>query len=59
VHLNHLGIPIRHDPFYPQVAHKAEDDFYAPLSLLAKHIQFIDPITQKSMNFSSQLELTL
>ena len=59
VHLNHLGIPIRHDPFYPQVAHKAEDDFSAPLSLLAKHIQFVDPITQKSMNFSSQLELTL
>ncbi|WP_441366644.1 pseudouridine synthase [Acinetobacter lwoffii] len=59
VHLNHLGIPIRHDPFYPQVAHKAEDDFSAPLSLLAKHIQFIDPITQRSMNFSSHLELTL
>jgi tRNA pseudouridine32 synthase/23S rRNA pseudouridine746 synthase len=59
VHLNHLGIPIQHDPFYPQVAHKAEDDFSAPLSLLAKHIQFIDPITQKSMNFSSRFELTL
>ena len=59
VHLNHLGIPIQHDPFYPQVAHKAEDDFSAPLSLLAKHIQFFDPITQKSMNFNSHLELTL
>ncbi|CAM9232519.1 pseudouridine synthase [Acinetobacter pseudolwoffii] len=59
VHLNHLGIPIRHDPFYPQVAHKPDDDFSTPLSLLAKHIQFIDPITQQTMDFSSRLELTL
>src|SRR5690606_3096827 len=31
VHLNFLGIPILNDPFYPAVAHKAEDDFSAPL----------------------------
>jgi tRNA pseudouridine32 synthase/23S rRNA pseudouridine746 synthase len=27
VHLNYLGIPILNDPFYPVVAHKADDDF--------------------------------
>lgn len=59
VHLSHLGIPIQNDPFYPQVSHKADDDFSAPLQLLAKHIQFRDPVTQKQMQFSSELELTL
>lgn len=59
VHLNHLGIPIENDPFYPHVAHKAEDDFSAPLQLLAKHIQFQDPVTSEIMQFSSQHELTL
>lgn len=59
VHLSHLGIPIQNDPFYPQVSHKADDDFSAPLQLLAKHIQFTDPVTQKQMQFSSELELTL
>lgn len=59
VHLNFLGIPIRNDPFYPSVAHKADNDFSAPLQLLAKHIQFIDPITQQLMQFSSEQVLTL
>lgn len=59
VHLSHLGIPIQNDPFYPQVCHKAGDDFSTPLQLLAKHIQFTDPVTQKQMQFNSELELTL
>lgn len=59
VHLNFLGIPIRNDPFYPSVAHKTDNDFSAPLQLLAKHIQFIDPITQQLMQFSSEQVLTL
>ena len=59
VHLNFLGIPILNDPFYPSVAHKADNDFSAPLQLLAKYIQFIDPITQQLMQFSSEQVLTL
>ena len=59
VHLNFLGIPILNDPFYPSVAHKADNNFSAPLQLLAKHIQFIDPITQQLMQFSSEQVLTL
>ncbi|MEQ1446210.1 pseudouridine synthase [Acinetobacter schindleri] len=59
VHLNFLGIPILNDPFYPSVAHKADNDFSAPLQLLARHIQFIDPITQQLMQFSSEQVLTL
>ena len=59
VHLNYLGIPILHDPFYPTVQHKADDDFSCPLQLLAKQIQFVDPISQQEMHFMSSFELPL
>ena len=59
VHLNSLGLAILHDPFYPQVCHKADDDFSQPLQLLAQHIAFIDPITQQAMQFSSSFQLNL
>ena len=59
VHLNSLGIAIKNDPFYPVVQHKREDDFSAPLQLLAKHIRFNDPMTLQEMAFSSHFELTL
>lgn len=59
VHLNALGIPILHDPFYPHVCHKAEDDFSQPLQLLAKTISFVDPITKQQMQFFSTKDLVL
>lgn len=59
VHLNYLGIPILNDPFYPVVAHKADDDFSHPLQLLAKEIHFVDPVLQQQMHFKSNFELTL
>lgn len=59
VHLNQLEIAILNDPFYPQVQHKTEDDFSAPLQLLAKDICFQDPISKAAMAFSSQFDLTL
>lgn len=59
VHLNSLGIAIKNDPFYPLVQHKREDDFSAPLQLLAKHIRFKDPVTFQDMQFLSNFELTL
>ncbi|WOE32044.1 MULTISPECIES: pseudouridine synthase [unclassified Acinetobacter] len=59
VHLSYLGLPIKNDPFYPQVIHKPADDFSAPLQLLAKHLTFQDPIQQREMCFSSQYDLDL
>lgn len=59
VHLNYLGIAILNDPLYPTVCHKADDDFSAPLQLLAKQIAFTDPMTGEAMQFSSQLDLQL
>lgn len=59
VHLNYLNIPIKNDSFYPSVIHKENDDFSAPLQLLAKEIYFIDPLNQQPMHFCSELVLTL
>ncbi len=57
VHMYHLGIPITNDPYYPKVKHRADDDFDRPLQLLAKSLQFIDPITGQKMMFVSDRAL--
>lgn len=57
VHLNQLGIPILNDSFYPTIQHKADDDFSQPLQLLAKAIQFTDPITAEQYYFESDYDL--
>lgn len=57
VHLNSLGIPILNDSFYPEIKHKKPDDFSAPLQLLAKEIQFSDPITQQPIHIKSKFDL--
>ena len=59
VHLNHLGIAIKNDPFYPKVQHKKNDDFSQPLQLLAREISFFDPVTFNQMSFCSDQKLTL
>lgn len=59
VHMNHLGIAIVNDSFYPTVSHKSDDDFSHPLQLLAKRLSFIDPLTGEMMAFESGFELDL
>lgn len=59
VHMAALGLPIRHDSFYPAVLRgPAEpDDHHQPLQLLAQQIGFDDPITGKHRRFESQQAL--
>lgn len=59
VHLNHLGIPIRNDRFYPTVQHQSVDDFSDPLQLLAHQINFTDPLSKEKRCFYSQQTLNL
>ncbi|HEX5693965.1 MAG TPA: pseudouridine synthase [Arenimonas sp.] len=57
VHLAALGAPILNDPLYPRVSHRAPGDFSSPLQLLARHLYFIDPISDEERSFTSQRDL--
>lgn len=54
VHMNALGIPILGDPLYPEVAAPVPaDDFRRPLQLLARVLEFTDPVTGVEHRFRS------
>jgi tRNA pseudouridine32 synthase/23S rRNA pseudouridine746 synthase len=59
LHMQTLGWPILNDPYYPQLQPQAEDDYAAPLQLLAKELAFIDPVTQQARHFSYSQNLSL
>ena len=54
VHMSALGLPILNDQFYPKVMFGPDetDTFKAPLKLLAKSIQFKDPVTGQDRDFA-------
>ncbi|WP_097255661.1 pseudouridine synthase [Streptomyces sp. Ag109_G2-15] len=54
VHLSALGVPILGDPLYPEVtAPVPDDDFRRPLQLLARRLEFTDPVTGAEHTFVS------
>ena len=59
VHMNALGLPLAGDQFYPRVLRGAgeEEDYAQPLRLLARGLQFKDPVTGKPRRFESQRQL--
>ena len=57
VHLASLGIPIVNDAFYPVARPCKEDDMSQPLQLLARGIDFIDPLTGEARHFESRRTL--
>ena len=57
VHMASLGIAIDADPLYPKVIHVADDDFSAPLQLLAQRIEFDDPLMRARRSFVSPRRL--
>jgi tRNA pseudouridine32 synthase/23S rRNA pseudouridine746 synthase len=59
VHMQELGWPIVNDKYYPQLQPLSADNYSAPLQLLAKELQFIDPITQHPRHFSYDGNLSL
>ena len=58
-----LGIPIINDRIYPQhlpeslTENEKIEEYKKPLKLLAKTLEFIDPITKHKHQFSSQFRL--
>ncbi|MEU9235474.1 RluA family pseudouridine synthase [Streptomyces subrutilus] len=53
VHMNSLGLPILGDPVYPRVTDPAPDDYRRPLQLLARVLEFTDPVTGTGHRFES------
>ncbi|MET3772821.1 tRNA pseudouridine32 synthase/23S rRNA pseudouridine746 synthase [Arthrobacter nitrophenolicus] len=58
VHMASLGLGIVNDAFYPDLLDKAPDDYARPLQLLARVIQFVDPVSGKPVEYRSGLELS-
>ncbi|HZS43803.1 MAG TPA: pseudouridine synthase [Blastocatellia bacterium] len=58
VHMAAIGFPIVNDCFYPELNQFALSDFSRPLQLLAKRIEFHDPVTDKDFVFQSIRELS-
>lgn len=57
LHMSGLGLPILGDGFYPVLTDTALDDYSRPLQLLAKALQFTDPITGRRRRFESPAKL--
>ncbi|GAA1855979.1 RluA family pseudouridine synthase [Pseudonocardia ailaonensis] len=57
LHLAGLGIPIVGDDFYPDLRETPLDDFSTPLQLLARTLEFTDPLTGHVRRFDSRLAL--
>ena len=57
VHLAALGIPIVNDAFYPLAQPCKEDDMSHPLQLLARAIDFTDPLSGEPRRFESRRSL--
>ncbi|MBT2442638.1 pseudouridylate synthase [Streptomyces sp. ISL-36] len=58
VHMNALGLPILNDPVYPVVREDGPEDFGRPLQLLARRLEFTDPLTRTPLRFESRLRLS-
>ena len=59
VHMHALGIPIQGDGIYPVLTPEGQIDYDNPLQLLAKTIEWVDPISGKIRRFESLQNLKL
>lgn len=57
VHLASLGLGILNDGFYPELLPEAPDDFTRPMQLLARELEFIDPLSGEPRIFRSSRTL--
>ncbi|QNP48913.1 pseudouridine synthase [Diaphorobacter aerolatus] len=57
VHMAALGLPLMGDGFYPVVNDPQEGDWSNPLQLLARRLEFTDPVTGRQRRFESTRRL--
>ena len=58
VHMAALGAPIVGDSLYPSLRHRDAGDYSVPLRLLARRLDFIDPLNGVERSFSSGFMLS-
>jgi tRNA pseudouridine32 synthase/23S rRNA pseudouridine746 synthase len=58
LHLASLGLPILHDPFWPELRDTDPDDFDRPLQLLARSLELTDPLSGRTRRFESRRHLS-
>ena len=58
VHMHALGLPIVGDGIYPMLTPEGQMDYKNPLQLLAKSIEWTDPMTGVLRRFQSQQKLS-
>ncbi|WP_028022367.1 pseudouridine synthase [Enterovibrio calviensis] len=59
VHMQSLGWPILNDKYYPTLQPLSDDNYDSPLQLLAKSVEFVDPITHQPRYFRCSQDLSL
>ncbi len=59
VHMNALGLPIRGDGIYPHLTPEGPVNYTEPLQLLAKSVEFTDPLSGLARRFDSLRQLQL
>ncbi len=59
LHLSGLGFPILNDRYYPELLPEEERKFKDPLQLLARKIQFRDPVSAIPVTYESERRLFL
>ncbi len=57
LHMSGLDMPLLNERYYPGLQPESEDDFKQPLQLLAKRLEFVDPITAEARCFNSHMNL--
>ena len=58
LHLASLGLPILHDPFWPELRDTDPDDFDRPLQLLSRSLELTDPLSGRLRRFESRRTLS-
>jgi tRNA pseudouridine32 synthase/23S rRNA pseudouridine746 synthase len=58
VHLSALGAPIVNDSLYPALTPRGGSDYSRPLQLLARQLEFVDPLSGSERRFESRLGLS-
>lgn len=58
LHMASLGLPILHDPFWPELRATDPDDFARPLQLLSRSLELADPLSGEPRRFTSRRVLS-